>query len=225
MTTTASTVVVVCDPGSLDPERVALAGFLGGYRGLTRDAYALDLRQFVVFWHRRHLALFQVHCGDVETFGRELEVKGRATATIGRRLCMVTGFYCYAEDGTLIAQSPAARVRRPRIDCESHAIGLDSGEVGALLVAAGFGPIGPHTLRRAFITAALDAGVRCATSKRPYPTPPHQPPCATTGRAFRLIVMPPTSCPPTSPAPPADLTLGAPTKVCWRPELATAKQK
>jgi len=25
---------------------VALAGFLAGYRGLTREAYALDLRQF-----------------------------------------------------------------------------------------------------------------------------------------------------------------------------------
>jgi len=107
MTTTASTVVVVCDPGSLDPERAALAGFLGGYQGLTRDAYALDLGQFVVFWHRRHLGLFEVHCGDVETFGRELEVKGRATATTGRRLCMVTGFYCYADEGTLSAQSLA----------------------------------------------------------------------------------------------------------------------
>jgi len=30
-----------------DAERFALAGFLAGYRGLTRDAYALDLRQFV----------------------------------------------------------------------------------------------------------------------------------------------------------------------------------
>jgi hypothetical protein len=48
-TTTASTAVVVYDPGLVDPEHVALAGFLGGYRGLTRDAYTLDLRQFVVF--------------------------------------------------------------------------------------------------------------------------------------------------------------------------------
>ena len=27
-------------------ERLALAGFLAGYRGLTREAYTLDLRQF-----------------------------------------------------------------------------------------------------------------------------------------------------------------------------------
>jgi hypothetical protein len=45
MTTIASTSVVVYDPDLVDPEHVALAGFLGGYRGVTSDAYALDLRQ------------------------------------------------------------------------------------------------------------------------------------------------------------------------------------
>jgi hypothetical protein len=44
MTTIASTAVVVYDPGPVDPEHVSLAGFLGGYRGLTREAHALDLR-------------------------------------------------------------------------------------------------------------------------------------------------------------------------------------
>ena len=29
-----------------DREEAALAGFLAGYRGSTREAYALDLRQF-----------------------------------------------------------------------------------------------------------------------------------------------------------------------------------
>jgi integrase len=59
----------------------------------------------------------------IETFGRELEAKGRATATIARRLCTITGFYRYAEEEGLIAHSPAVHVRRPRIDYESHAIG------------------------------------------------------------------------------------------------------
>jgi len=146
MTTTASTAVVVYDPGLVDPEHVALAGFLGGYRGLTRDAYALDLRQFVVFCDRRHLSLFEVRRSDIETFGRELEAKGRATPTIARRLCTITGFYRYAEEEGLIAHSPAVHVRRPRIDYESHAIGLDRNEVGGLLVAAGLGPAGEHAL-------------------------------------------------------------------------------
>jgi integrase len=37
-------------------------------------------------------------------------------------------------------------VRRPRLDYESHAIGLDRNEVGALLVAAGLGPAPEHAL-------------------------------------------------------------------------------
>lgn len=40
-----STAVVIYDPERADPEKLALSGFLGGYRGRTRDAYELDLRQ------------------------------------------------------------------------------------------------------------------------------------------------------------------------------------
>ena len=37
-------------------------------------------------------------------------------------------------------------VRRPRLDYESHAIGLDRNEVGAMLVTAGLGPSAEHAL-------------------------------------------------------------------------------
>jgi integrase/recombinase XerD len=46
----------------------------------------------------------------------------------------------------LLDHSPAAHVRRPRVDYESHATGLDRNEVGALLVAAGLGPAAEHAL-------------------------------------------------------------------------------
>jgi integrase/recombinase XerD len=144
--TITSTAIVIYDPELAGPEHIALAGFLGGYRGLTRDAYALDLRQFVAFCDERHLGLFDVRRSDIEAYGRELEARGRATATVGRRLCTVTGFYRYAEEEGLIAHSSAVHVRRPRIDYESHAIGLDRNEVGALLVAAGLGPAAEHAL-------------------------------------------------------------------------------
>ncbi len=88
----------------------------------------------------------QRHRSDIEAFGRELEARGRATASIARRLCTVTGFYRYAEEEGLIAHSPAVHVRRPRIDYESHAIGVDRNEVGALLVAAGAGPAAEHPM-------------------------------------------------------------------------------
>jgi integrase/recombinase XerD len=45
MTSSPSTVIAVAEP-VFTAERLALARCLAGYTGLTRDAYALDLRQF-----------------------------------------------------------------------------------------------------------------------------------------------------------------------------------
>jgi integrase len=52
----------------------------------------------------------------------------------------------YAVKEDLLDHSPAAHVRRPRLDYESHATGLDRNELGALLIAAGLGPPGEHAL-------------------------------------------------------------------------------
>ena len=125
---------------------LALAGFLAGYRGLTREAYALDLRQFTAWCRARSLGLFAVRRADIETFARELEDRGRARATVTRRLCTIAGFSRYAVEEELLDHSPAARGRRPRVDCESRAAALDRNELGALLVAAGLGPPLEHAL-------------------------------------------------------------------------------
>ena len=52
----------------------------------------------------------------------------------------------YAVEEELLEHSPAAHVRRPRLDYESHATALDRNELGARLVAAGLGPPGEHAL-------------------------------------------------------------------------------
>jgi integrase/recombinase XerD len=147
MTTAApSTAVATIQPAFTDAERLALAGFLAGYRGLTREAYALDLRQFTTWCRTHSLALFAVRRADIEGFARDLEARGRARATVTRRLCTITGFYKYAVEEELLDHSPAAHVRRPRVDYESHATALDRNELGALLVAAGLGPPPEHAL-------------------------------------------------------------------------------
>jgi integrase/recombinase XerD len=147
MTTAApSTALATIQPIFTDPERLALAGFLAGYRGLTREAYALDLRQFTTWCRARSVPLFAVRRADIESFARELEVRGRARATVTRRLCTIAGFYKYAVEEELLEHSPAAHVRRPRLDYESHAVALDRNELGALLVAAGLGPPSEHAL-------------------------------------------------------------------------------
>ena len=95
---------------------MVLAGFLAGYSGLTRQAYELDLRQFASWCQQHQLRLFQARRADIELFARDLETRGRARATITRRPCTVAGFYRYAVEEELLEHSPAAHVRRSRLE-------------------------------------------------------------------------------------------------------------
>jgi hypothetical protein len=65
-TTPAS--LVVFDPAFSPDERVALAGLLAGYRGATRGAYSLDLRQFATWCDRHGLLLFSARRADIECY-------------------------------------------------------------------------------------------------------------------------------------------------------------
>jgi hypothetical protein len=91
-TAVPSAALATIQPVFTGAERIALAGFLAGYRGLTREAYALDLRQFTTWCRARSLALFAVRRADIESFARDLEAKGRARATVTRRLSTIAGF-------------------------------------------------------------------------------------------------------------------------------------
>ena len=136
-TTIPSAALVPAAPVFSQAERLALAGFLAGYSGLTREACELDLRQDASWCQHHHLQLFQARRADIGCFTRDLETSGRARATITRRLCTVAGFCRYGVEEELLDHSPATHVRRPRLDYGSHATGLDRNELGALLVAAG----------------------------------------------------------------------------------------
>src|SRR5215468_12755909 len=94
----------------------------------------------------RSMGLFAVRRAGIEGFARALEARGRARATGTRRLCTVAGCCKYAVEEELLGHSPAARVRRPRLDYESHAVALGRNELGGLLVAAGLGPPAEHAL-------------------------------------------------------------------------------
>jgi len=116
--TSTSAVVAVAEPMLTSQERLVLAGFLAGYTGLTREACALVLRQYATWCHQRHVRLFEGRRADIKCFARDLEAKGRARATVTRRLCTIAGFYRYAVEEDLLDRSPAAHVLRPRLDHE-----------------------------------------------------------------------------------------------------------
>jgi Phage integrase, N-terminal SAM-like domain len=104
-TAVSSAALATIQPVFTDAERVALAGFLAGYRALTREAYALDLRQFTSWCRARSLSLFAVRRADIESFARDLEGRGRARATVTQRLSTIAGFYRYAVEEELLASS------------------------------------------------------------------------------------------------------------------------
>src|SRR6516225_4848867 len=142
-TATPSTALVMIQPIVTDAERRALAGYLAGYRGLTREAYALDLRQFTTWCRARSLNLFAVRRADIEGFACDLEARGRARATVTRRLCTIAGFCKCAVEEELLEHSPAAHVRRPPVDYESHAVALDRDELDALTPRRRIQPLDP----------------------------------------------------------------------------------
>jgi hypothetical protein len=61
--TSTSTAIVATRPLLSNAERLALAGFLVGYTGLTREAYALDLRQFTTCCQQHDLRLLEARRG------------------------------------------------------------------------------------------------------------------------------------------------------------------
>jgi integrase/recombinase XerD len=66
--TTPSTALVALMPLFTGAERLALAGFLAGYGGLTWQAYELDLRQFASWCQQHQLQLFRARRADIELF-------------------------------------------------------------------------------------------------------------------------------------------------------------
>ncbi len=144
-TAVPSAALATIRPAFTDAERLALAGFLARYRGLAREACALDLRQFASWCRDRSLALFSVRRGH-----RGLR-PGPGSDGPGPGHCHVAAVHhagsCkYAVEEDFLDRSPAAHVRRPRVDYESHAVALDRNDLGALLVAAGLGPPAGHAL-------------------------------------------------------------------------------
>ena len=75
---TSAELAPVDEPLFSQDEQAALAGFLAGYSGLTRDAYTLDLRMYTAWCVQRGLHLFTARRADIECLGHDMETAGRA---------------------------------------------------------------------------------------------------------------------------------------------------
>lgn len=141
-----SPALLVDEQPLVDPALLAAAGFLAGYRGVTRDGYTIDLKRWWEFCESNHLPVLEVKRAHAEYYQRTMEEHGYAKSTIGRRLSTVSSYYQWCLEEELIVRNPMVHVRRPKISQESTTVGLDRDELGAFLVAAGLADARDHAL-------------------------------------------------------------------------------
>jgi integrase/recombinase XerD len=96
----------------------------------------VDLFQFTSWCRIWPVALFAVRRTEIEGFAGDLEAMGQGSrhghsAAVRHRLVPK-----YAGEEEPLDRSPAAHVRGPQVDYESHAVALDRNELSAMLVAA-----------------------------------------------------------------------------------------
>src|SRR3954451_11110937 len=94
MTTATTTTELV--PSYLDVTRLAVGSFLARYREPTLTAYTQDLRAFLSWCQAHDREPLQVTRAELEMYMRNMESRGYAAATAGRRFGTLATFYKYA---------------------------------------------------------------------------------------------------------------------------------
>jgi integrase/recombinase XerD len=145
MTATTTTTLVPILSVFSDAEWLALAGFLAGYRGLTREAYALDLRQFTTWCRACSLNLFSLRRADIEGSPATWKhVAAPVPPSPGG--CAPSADFTSTGRRRPAGAFPGGPRPAAAAGHESRAVALDRNELGALLVAAGLGPPVEHAL-------------------------------------------------------------------------------
>jgi integrase/recombinase XerD len=107
-------------PVPTDPSSLATAGFLARYREPTVSAYRNDLRCYWAWSAQHQLQPLQAQRAHLELYLRDLQDKGYAPATIGRRLSTVAGLFRYAVIDEVVAKNPTLAVSRPKVQWEGQ---------------------------------------------------------------------------------------------------------
>lgn len=95
---------------------VAVAAYLGRYKGVSRMHTESDLRVYLGWCAERRLEPLTAKRVHVELYVRWLqEVRRFRPSTVSRRLSVVAGFYRTCVIDAILEHSPADYVRRPTV--------------------------------------------------------------------------------------------------------------
>lgn len=115
--------------------RRAVASFLAGYRGLTRQGHERELTLWGRWCNQYSLhVLHDVQRAHIELYARELEdIRGRKRSTVAHKMSVLAGFYKYCCEEDIIPKNPAANARRPKVEYITTRLHLDDGELRRFL--------------------------------------------------------------------------------------------
>lgn len=123
-----------------DPFERLAAAFLVSYTGSTARAYLTDLKAWAQWCAGLGVHPFDARRHHVDAWIRRLSSEQlprtgqpMAPASIARRLSAVSAFYDYGISVDVLALSPVANVRRPRVSEDSTTVGLSAEEAVAML--------------------------------------------------------------------------------------------
>jgi integrase/recombinase XerD len=129
-------------PGSdaHDPFERLAAAFLVGYPPNSARGYLADLRAWAAWCAAAGVHPFDARRHHVDAWVRVMcsaplprTNKPMANASIARRLSCLSKFYDYGLGVDVVAYSPVANVRRPKVSDDSSTVGLDASELVRLL--------------------------------------------------------------------------------------------
>jgi len=124
--------------------RVLVSAWLASFTSVhTQTAYARDIKMWLAFCDEHDidpLTAIRAHLDAWRTIGAGYDKP--SDTSLSRRLSAISSFYAYLVDEEVIEKSPAARIRRPKIDpYYSPTHGLTQDGMRAMIAAAGeFGP-------------------------------------------------------------------------------------
>jgi hypothetical protein len=151
-----------------DQLRLAVAAYLAGFTGASRQHTESDLRCYLSWCAGRGLDPLTARRPHLELYIRWMqEIRHFKPSTVSRRFSVTAGFYRTCVIDGLLEHSPAEQAHRPAVPPESPTLGFTHLQFEALLTAAR-----DSADSSAFALVPCSDCSACGSSKPPGPTSP-----------------------------------------------------
>ena len=144
---TTTHVLMAEDNPMFDEARLAIAGWLAGYRGSTRIGHTTEMKLWLRWLEKDGIQLLAARRWHLERYAEHLEEElGRKRSTVAHKMSVICGFYKWCALEGVLEKDPVAHVRRPKVEYITTRNYLDRMELSRFLQFAAMGSTRDHAL-------------------------------------------------------------------------------